>query len=114
MSVATNRSQRARWKHAEREIAERVGGARVPVTGRTRGSAPDISHPAFGLEVKTREKLPLWFLDAVDQAKACSRVAGKVPMVILHRVGDRFDDAYVVVQLKDLDHLHLPTRSPDA
>lgn len=114
MSVATNRSQRARWKQAEREIAEKLGGKRVPVTGRTLGSAPDIDHADFGLEVKTRESLPKWLRHAFDQAKACSRLAGKVPMVVLHEVGERYDQAYVIVQLQDVEHLNLPVRRTDA
>ncbi len=105
--MATNKSMRARWKAAERELAERLNGKRVPVTGRTRGSAPDIEHTVFGLEIKTRKALPLWLEDAMDQAKACSRTNGKVPMVILHKVGDRFDKAMVIVQFSDLEHLRL-------
>ena len=108
MSVAPTRSTRARWKAAEREIASRLDGQRNPVTGRARSAGvADIEHPQFGLEIKTREKIPLWLEDAMDQAKACSRTSNKIPMVILHKVGDRFDHAMVIVQLSDLDHLRL-------
>ena len=110
--VSTNRSTRARWKAAEREIAAKIKGIRVPVSGRARSSGvPDIDHPVFGTEVKTRVSLPFWLLDAMDQAKQCSK-GGKIPMVVLHRVGDRFDEALVIVRLSDLDHLNL--RSHDA
>ncbi len=50
-------SERA-WKRTERAIAARLGGVRVPVSGRQRGDAPDIAHPTFAVEVKSRASLP--------------------------------------------------------
>lgn len=50
------------WKLAERRIAKFLGdGAkRIPVTGRNRGDAPDISHPFLSIEHKYRQDFPNW------------------------------------------------------
>jgi hypothetical protein len=37
------------WKRTERSIATRLGGQRVPVSGRARRDAPDIAHPRLAL-----------------------------------------------------------------
>lgn len=90
----------ATWKQAEREIANRLGGERVPVTGRQRGSAPDIEHEWLSLEVKHRKKLPGWMLDAIAQAETSKRDE-QLPMVVLHQNGQRYDDSVVMLRLKD-------------
>ena len=46
------------WKNIERSIAKLIDGDRVPVSGRQRGSAPDIAHPLLSVEVKHRKSLP--------------------------------------------------------
>jgi hypothetical protein len=89
-----------RWKNTERKIAAILGGRRVPVSGRGRGDAPDIAHPWLALEVKDRATLPLWLLDALDQAEA-SATPDQLPVAVLHRAGDRHDQALVVLRLSD-------------
>jgi len=88
------------WKRTERKIAERLGGKRVPVTGRARGDVPDIDHDRFALEVKHRRLLPAWLYDAMNQAIA-SRKGLRIPVVILHQHGKHHDHDLVVLQLKD-------------
>ena len=39
------------WKATERAIAARLGGRRVPITGRQRGDVPDVAHPAFAMRL---------------------------------------------------------------
>jgi len=90
------------WKAAERAIAARLGGTRVPVSGRARGDAPDIAHPTYSIEVKHRKTLPAWIADAMNQAE-CSREGAQLPVVILHEEGQRYDECYAVVRLKHLD-----------
>lgn len=90
------------WKAAERAIAARLGGERVPVSGRHRGSAPDIAHPTYSIEVKHRKALPFWIADAMHQAEASKR-SNQLPVVILHEEGQRYDNCYVVVRLKNLN-----------
>lgn len=89
-----------RWKAAERRIASALGGERVPVSGRARGDRPDVAHPSLSVEVKTRERLPSWLLDAVAQATAAAK-AHQTPVAVLHACGTRYDDALVVVRLRD-------------
>jgi len=89
------------WKNTERKIAAIVGGERVPITGRQRGSAPDVAHEWLGIEVKHKANLPAWLHDAMAQAVACSDNGEKLPIVILHEKGRRHDDDFVVVKLSD-------------
>lgn len=88
------------WKNTERRLAALLGGKRVPVTGRQRGSAPDIEHEWLSLEVKHRRILPAWLHDAMDQAKA-SRLDGQLPAVILHEKNMDHAKSMVLIRLDD-------------
>lgn len=113
------------WKKGERKLAAVLGGVRVPVTGRARGTTPDIAHEWLSVEVKCRLRLPawlhaaaaaaapywpvayravpLWLLDALDQAgAAASADDGKLPIVILHEHGRRYVDAIVCATEADI------------
>jgi hypothetical protein len=90
------------WKAVERAVARRLGGRRVPVTGR--GGAPDVEHERFAVEVKHRKELPAWLKEAMAQAEAAAR-DGKVPVVVLHERGQRHADDLVVLRLGDLEEL---------
>lgn len=95
---------RSTWKRTEREVAERLGGRRVPVTGRARGDAPDIEHGLLSPEVKHRKEVPRWLADAMAQAEAAAR-DGRVPVAVIHRHGDRHDDSLCLIRLSDLVRL---------
>ncbi len=86
----------ATWKNVERQIAKRLGGERVPVTGRQRGSAPDIEHDWLS----HRKTLPAWLADAMSQAVASQR-GEQLPMVVLHEKQMNYDDSYCVIRLRD-------------
>lgn len=86
------------WKKAERKIAGLLGGVRVPVTGRGRGDMPDVLHDVFSIEIKHREALPDWILDAMRQAEA-SRRGNQIPIAILHQKGMAYEDSLTVVRL---------------
>lgn len=90
----------ATWKRVERDIARILGGERVPVTGRVRGSAPDVAHVELSIEVKHRERFPDWLMDAMDQALAARR-QGQLPVVFLHEKGRQVLDSLVVLRLRD-------------
>lgn len=98
---------RTSWKAAELKLARLLGGERVPVSGRQRGWAPDIAHSHLALEVKTRKRAPLLLADGLDQAEKSAvwtkkRGEGeRLPMLIIHQDGTRYENAYVVVRLKD-------------
>lgn len=104
---ASRASMRARWKDAEREIAALIGGERVPITGRTRGSAPDIQHPTLGVEVKSQGERTKRWDDAFDQAEKAALHQQKrdgqerLPIVILHSVGRHHKNDIVMIRLRD-------------
>lgn len=89
------------WKVAERRVAEILGGERVPVNGRIRGSAPDVAHDTLSLEVKNRKSIPAWLTEALTQATASSR-DGRLPVAVLHQQGKPYADALCVIRLEDL------------
>jgi hypothetical protein len=89
-----------RWKKTERAIAQRLGGERVPVPGRARGSAPDIAHDWLCPEVKHRKSIPLWLLQAVSQAQAAAR-GDQLPVVVVHQHGARHADNLVILKMSD-------------
>lgn len=95
-----------RWKDTERALAKRLGGRRVPVTGRQRGDQPDIEHGAFAIEVKSRKALPLWLRDAVAQAVAARHDDIQLPIAILHQHGNRHSNDLVVMRLDDFEEWH--------
>jgi hypothetical protein len=88
------------FKATERATARLLGGVRVPVTGRQRGSAPDVEHPWLSVECKHRKSLPAWILDAMAQARAAAR-EDQLPVAILHEAGRRHADSLVLVRLAD-------------
>lgn len=97
---------RTNWKGAELQLARRLGGERVPVSGRARGWAPDIDHPLWALEVKTRKHMPALLAGAMDQAVKAAEWAkrrgqSRMPMVVVHEDGTHYDNALVIVRLKD-------------
>lgn len=94
-------TNRDRWKRTERRIAAELGGQRVPVTGRSRGDAPDIEHDRLSIEVKERQALPAWLHDAMAQAVAASD-GDRIPVAILHERGQRYRDCYALIRLADL------------
>jgi len=89
------------WKRTERAIAERLGGQRVPVSGRQRGDAPDIAHDRLAIECKRRRSVPAWLLEAMAQAEAAAR-PGQLPVAIVHRHGGKHADDLAVLRLSDL------------
>lgn len=89
------------WKAAERVVAKRLGGTRVPITGRSRGSAPDVEHPDLGVEIKTRKALPGWMEEAMQQAEACAN--GRLPVAIVHEDYRGFGRSIVMIRLADFE-----------
>ena len=60
------------WKNFERRVAAKVGGKRIPITGR---KCLDIDHPILDIECKYRKKIPVWlFKDAWGQANTGSGI----------------------------------------
>tara|TARA_Y100000310_G_C20609978_1_gene777490 strand:- start:38 stop:391 length:354 start_codon:yes stop_codon:yes gene_type:complete len=102
----------ATWKKFEREIAAaltKIGdrAQRIPVTGRIRGSAPDVSSDMFSIECKYRKEIPMWIKDAMAQAVASSLMDNssnrpKVPVVFLREKRMPLKNTLVMMRLEDL------------
>ena len=89
------------WKNVERKVALYFGGERVPITGRQRGSAPDVLHPDLSIEVKHRKALPDWILEAMEQAEM-SRTNGQIAVAILHPKGGTIAESLTVLRCSDM------------
>lgn len=77
----------------------------MPITGRVRSnSLPDIEHPRFSLEIKHRNKIPLWLYDALDQAEQAAK-EGRMPVAIIHESGRNHDEDLVIIKLSDFETL---------
>jgi hypothetical protein len=93
--------ERSTWKAIERDWAARLGGTRVPVTGRQRGNAPDVAHERFAVEIKTGRVMSPRMQDAVAQAVACAR-DGQIPLVgITQAVGRGHQNQHYVLMRWD-------------
>jgi hypothetical protein len=86
------------WKQAERAIAKRLSGRRVGCTGQ---ATADVVSDWLSVEVKTRKRLPSWIRAALGQANLDA--GDKLPLVILHEMGQRHDNDLVVLRLKDFE-----------
>lgn len=89
------------WKQAERETGSLLGGKRVPVTGRSRGDAPDVEHPILSIEQKHRATIPKWLEEAMEQADAANKNGDKTPIAVIHKKRQRYDESLVVIRIKD-------------
>lgn len=89
------------WKIWERKVADYIGGKRVPVTGRSRGDAPDIAHDWLSPEVKyTARGMPKKWYEARAQSEA-SAVGNQLPVQIYTEKGIAVGDAFIVMRLSD-------------
>jgi hypothetical protein len=88
------------WKHVERQIAKRLGGRRVPVSGRA--GRPDVAHPWLSIEVKFRRRLPQWLAKAMEQAEKAA-TPGQLPLAVLHESGTRYGQSLVLLRLADFE-----------
>ena len=86
-------SSRETWKASERRMASLLGGERVPVTGRGRGSAPDIEGVTWaGRRLSIEHKYGRRILsarlgEAIEQAKAACRGDTDIALVTLGETG---------------------------
>lgn len=84
---------------------------RVPVTGRTRGDAPDVDDPDFAVECKHGRHVPKLLVAAMAQSQAArehylKRDEGdRIPMVVMHPHGGRYEDSLVIFRIKDLPQI---------
>ncbi len=87
------------WKHIERAIARRLGGRRLPISGRP---SPDVVSDWLVVEVKHRERLPGWLVEAVRKVRSLA-MNHHLAIVVLHESGQRHDNDLVVMSLADFE-----------
>ena len=75
-------------------VAKLLGGERTGSNGESRR---DVEHPHWSIEVKHRKVLPQWLHDAMGQAER--EANGRIPIVILHEKGLKYDESYVIIRL---------------
>ena len=95
----------ARWKHAERELAKRLGGRRIPLLGR---EGSDLDVPYLFVEVKSQGRIaPYLWKDFFAQILTGLEVAGddRIPAIAIHRPGMKYDDALVCIRAGDWERL---------
>ncbi len=94
------------WKAAERKIAALLGGIRIPLLGR-KGS--DLDTPVFFVEVKHRQSIaPYLWNNFLAQILAGAKEAGeteKIPAIVIHRPGLRYEDSLVCFRAGDYQRL---------
>lgn len=92
------------WKAAEKGVARALGGERV--SNKFLGlDVTDVVCGIFAVEVKERKAIPAWLINAMCQSERNAK-GGRTPLVALHRLGDRYDDALIVMRLHDFVDLH--------
>lgn len=90
---------RGAWKGIERWWANLLGGKRVPITGRSRGDAPDIDHPTLSIEVKAGKTISTRLFDGMEQAKASIR-GDQLPILCVtqSRIGNQGNINWVMME----------------
>lgn len=92
------RLNRQRGKNTERKLAKLLNAKRVGIMG-----GEDCEHPIFSFEIKSRKSFVA--VNWLEQAKRNSK-EGKIPVVVVHIRGKRYNQDYVILSLKDWIDLH--------
>ena len=86
---------KSNWKQTEREIVRMAGGERTGPLGKHLPDGTPETYP-LSVEVKHRESIPQWLIDAVDQSETEAYSNGYLPVVILHPKGWGYTDSIVL------------------
>ncbi len=77
----------------------------MPVTGRERGSAPDVQHPDLAIEVKAGKTISSRLQTGMDQAKASrdEQGTGQIPVLCVSqsRKGNQGNINWVIMEAED-------------
>lgn len=85
------------WKSTERTVARRLNCRRVGPSGT---STADAVNEWLSVEVKHKKELPGWLKAAMNQSVKAA-TPGQLPLVVLHELGQRHDNDYVVMRMRD-------------
>ena len=96
------------WKASERRMAAILGGVRVPVTGRARGSVPDIEGASVaGRRLAIEHKYGSRIIsarvhEALLQARAARRSPADIAIVTIEEAGlGRLNERLVLMDAQD-------------
>jgi hypothetical protein len=86
-----------RGKRIEAAFAKRLKAKRVGILGNE-----DLQHPKYSIEVKSREKHAVFrWMEQCDR----NNIDSKIPLLVIHEVNKRYDDALVCMRLTDWEAL---------
>lgn len=96
----------ATWKQAERRIAEFFGGQRRGADYRKRdgtGGKNDVIAPGgFSIEIKHGKRITYELMrSAVEQARAAREHPDDIPVAVVHKAGQPYNESLVIVRLDD-------------
>jgi hypothetical protein len=83
------------WKAVERRVARTLDAKRVGATG---AATPDVVSDWLAVEVKHRERLPVWLTGALARVRSQAGTE-RLPLLVLHEKGAR--DSIVCLTLHD-------------
>jgi len=87
---------RRRGKDLERWVAKYFGGRRVGILGQE-----DVRlHWGCNIECKERAALPIFIYKSMAQAER--NAAGSMAWVVLHQLGDEYENGLVIMRCKDV------------
>lgn len=90
------------WKDVERRVAKDFCGVRLGPVGKT---LCDVISSRFAIEVKERADYPNWLYEALGQAMIAGEKTRRIPLVVLHLKGGRYEDDMVVMRSGDFRQL---------
>ena len=92
------------WKRFEREVARKLGGRRVPVTGLGRAEA-DVDGGPFQYQIKLGRRKPGYLTEWVDGIVETATRKGAIGIVVWKAPREKDDDAIVILRLADWQRL---------
>lgn len=90
------------WKDVERKVANLLGGARIPLSGRNNmGQVGDVDLVGFDIEVKSGRQVPMAVVGWLHVIRELARVEGegKLPVLVMQPKGS--PGRIVVLDLDD-------------
>ena len=93
------------WKKFEREVARRLGGKRIPVTGLDRAGA-DVDAGAFKVQCKLRRNVPAYLTRWLDGITMTAAHTGSTGIVVWRAPNTLNSNALVILRLSDWQAWH--------
>ena len=102
------------WKSVERKVAKKLGGVRIPLSGRNNmGKIGDVELTGYHVEVKSGRQIPKAVIGWLETLRALSRVdaneglgvlfGGEIPVLVLQPF--HMKEQIVVMTLSDFSKL---------